>query len=67
MSPHLKNWLVTVVGICVVAAPAVWADPAVKHLIANHPGAAAYLAAAAGVVTALYRAWSMTGSKRGAG
>lgn len=53
---HLRNWLVTVLGIAVATAPAVWADPAVRNLIANHPGAAAYLAAAAGVVTALYRA-----------
>lgn len=67
MSPHLKNWLVTVAGIVIVAAPGAWADPAVKHLVTNHPGAAAYLAAVAGVVTALYRAWSMTGSKRGGG
>lgn len=54
----------TALGICVVAAPAVWADPAVKSLVANHPGVAVYIAAAAGVVTALYRAWSMTGSTK---
>lgn len=56
MSKHFRNWLVTVLGICVATVPAVFADPAVKHLLTNHPGAAAYLAAAAGLVTALYRA-----------
>lgn len=53
---HARNWLITVLGIAVATAPAVWADPAVRNLLAHHPGAAAYLAGAAGVVTALYRA-----------
>lgn len=64
MNSHWRNWLVTVAGICVAAAPAVWADPALKSLVMNHPLLAAYVPAVAGVVTALYRAWSMTGSKK---
>lgn len=60
----MKKWLlnakhvaVVAIGFLVVAVPAVVATPAVRNYLANHPVDAGYFAVAAGLVSAVYKAW----------
>ena len=54
-SESIKHFLVVAVTIVAATIPAIFADPAVKDFIANHPTIAVYLPVVSGILAALYR------------
>lgn len=64
---HLKRILAVVVPLVVAACSTIAVSPAAQHFVSQHPGLTAYLLLAAGVLRAVYKAFTDTTSASAAG